>query len=94
MSLTSSRRLGAGRVERWSHGDKVTESDVDLNVVKALAAMFDHDHSAAPGTMAMRRLTAFRHSSGLGNARASDLFDCVSVRPRIGTPRSFADFEL
>ena len=79
-----------------ANGEKGTGfSDTDLDLLwEALAAMFDHDHSAARGTMATRRLIAFRHPSALGNARASDLFRCVSVAARTDTPRSFADFDV
>jgi CRISPR-associated protein Csd2 len=79
-----------------ANGEKGTGfSDADLDLLwEALAAMFDYDRSAARGTMATRRLIAFRHSSALGNARASDLFRCVSVTARTDTPRSFADFDV
>jgi len=79
-----------------ANGDKGTGfSDADLDLLwEALAAMFDHDHSAARGTMATRRLVVFRHSSALGNARASDLFGCVSVGARTESPRSFGDFDV
>lgn len=79
-----------------ANGEKGTGfSDADLDLLwEALAAMFDHDHSAARGTMATRRLIAFRHPSALGNARASDLFRCVSASARTDTPRSFADFDF
>src|SRR5579885_1923116 len=77
-------------------GEKGTGfSDEDLGLLwEALRVMFDYDRSAARGTMATRRLIAFGHASGLGNARASDLFGCVSVKPQTETPRSFGDFEV
>jgi CRISPR-associated protein Csd2 len=46
---------------------------------EALINMFEHDHSAARGEMAARKLIAFEHSSALGNAPAHELFDRVVV---------------
>lgn len=55
-------------------------SDADLDLlVEALKAMFEHDHSAARGEMATRRLILFKHDSALGNAPAHALFDRVRV---------------
>lgn len=70
-------------------------SDQDLEFLwRALGEMFDHDRSAARGEMTARRLIVFRHDSALGNARAHDLFDRVTVS-RMGDPaappRSFAN---
>ena len=75
-------------------GEKGTGfSDTDLELFwEALAAMFDHDHSAARGMMATRRLIAFRHASALGNARASDLFARVAAVTTAETPRSYGDY--
>jgi len=41
--------------------------------------MFDHDHSAARGKMAARKLVVFKHNSAMGNASAQALFDLVKV---------------
>jgi CRISPR-associated protein Csd2 len=46
--------------------------------------MFEHDHSAARGEMAVRRLVAFKHASALGNAHAHALFDLVNVGRVVG----------
>jgi CRISPR-associated protein Csd2 len=46
---------------------------------EALANMFEHDHSAARGEMAARRLITFKHGSALGNAPSHSLFDRVTV---------------
>jgi CRISPR-associated protein Csd2 len=46
---------------------------------EALANMFEHDHSAARGEMAARRLITFKHASALGNAPSHSLFDRVAV---------------
>jgi CRISPR-associated protein Csd2 len=69
--------------------------DLDL-FWKALVNMWDHDHSAAKGTMALRGLYVFTHENGLGNAPAHRLFDRVSVRRKDGieAPRMFSDYEV
>lgn len=55
-------------------------SDDDLALLfEALEKMFDHDHSAARGEMATRKLIIFRHASALGNAPAHALFDRVKT---------------
>lgn len=68
----------------------------DLNLFwQALEDMFDHDHSAARGLMATRRLVIFEHETALGNAHASDLFDRVTWKRTTGGPaRAFTDYEL
>ncbi|NVN11187.1 type I-C CRISPR-associated protein Cas7/Csd2 [Nguyenibacter vanlangensis] len=59
-------------------GTGFSDSDLDL-LWDALLGMFDHDRSAARGEMSARKLVIFRHASALGNARAQDLFDRVTV---------------
>jgi CRISPR-associated protein Csd2 len=55
-------------------------SDADLDVLReALAAMFEHDRSAARGEMSMRKVVAFKHANPLGNAPAHVLFDRIKV---------------
>ncbi len=70
-------------------------SDEDLGLLwDALVNMFEHDHSAARGKMASRRLIVFKHDSDLGNAPSHLLFERVTVERRAGVtaPRSFADY--
>lgn len=55
-----------------------SENDLDL-LLEALENMFEHDHSAARGEMATRKLVVFKHDSALGNAHAHELFDRVQV---------------
>lgn len=55
-----------------------SQADLDL-VWTAFRDMFDLDRSAARGTMAGRRLIAFKHDSALGNAQAHALFDRIDV---------------
>jgi CRISPR-associated protein Csd2 len=55
-------------------------SDADLELLfDALRNMFEHDHSAARGEMATRKLIAFKHDNALGNAPAHALFERVQV---------------
>lgn len=73
-----------------------TENDLDL-FWNALINMFEHDHSAARGQMASRKLIVFKHESRLGNTPSHHLFDMVNVS-RVGDadkpPRSFSDYKI
>ena len=54
--------------------------------------MFENDHSAARGKMAVRELIVFKHDSELGNAPAHKLFDLVKAErdPAVpGSPQLF-----
>ena len=71
-------------------------SDDDLALFwQALTGMFDHDRSAARGTMAPQKLVVFKHATALGNAPAHKLFERVTVarKPSVGVARSFADYD-
>ena len=61
---------------------------------EALVNMFEHDHSAARGKMATRKLVVFKHDSDLGNAPSHKLFELVKVSKTGQTtpPRSFSDY--
>src|ERR1035438_1132444 len=68
-------------------------SDDDLALFwQALAQMFDHDRSAARGTMAPQKLIIFKHATALGNAPAHKLFERITVarKPGVDVGRSFA----
>ncbi|MCI8442128.1 MAG: type I-C CRISPR-associated protein Cas7/Csd2 [Provencibacterium sp.] len=72
-------------------------SEEDLALLwEALLNMFELDHSAARGKMAVRELIIFRHESELGCAPAWKLFEAVQVRrSRPGSPdpaRAYADY--
>ena len=70
--------------------------DLDL-FWKALLNMFEHDRSAARGLMSTRGLYVFEHSSALGNAPASQLFERITVKRKEGSEgpaRSFKDYEV
>lgn len=60
-----------------------SEDDLEL-FWRALEGMMDHDRSAARGEMAVRKLIVFKHQSALGNARASDLFEAVTINRKNG----------
>lgn len=72
-------------------------SEDDLRLLwKAILNMFENDHSAARGKMAVRELIVFKHSSELGNAPAYKLFDAVTVQRRDPTTpaRSYRDYTV
>lgn len=72
-------------------------SKADLELLwEAILNMFEHDHSAARGKMAVRKLIIFKHDTELGNAPAHQLFDAVKVSRKEGVelPRKFADYEI
>lgn len=72
-------------------------SEDDLRLLwEAILNMFENDHSAARGKMAVRELTVFKHSSELGNAPAYKLFDAVTVQRRDPTTpaRSYHDYAV
>ena len=72
-----------------------SEEDLEL-LWEALLNMFEHDHSAARGRMASRKLIIFKHDSALGNAPAHKLFDLVTVsRSNLDAPpRSYKDYQI
>jgi CRISPR-associated protein Csd2 len=71
------------------------ENDLKL-LWEALCNMWDHDRSAARGTMAAQKLIVFRHQSALGNAPAHKLFERLKVKRKlhVEVSRSIADYEF
>jgi CRISPR-associated protein Csd2 len=70
-------------------------SEEDLKLLwDALVNMFEHDHSAARGKMAARKLFVFKHESDLGNAPSHKLFDLIKVEKCTDLPRRFMDYEV
>lgn len=71
-----------------------SEEDLEL-LWEAILNMFEHDHSAARGKMAVRELIIFKHNSELGCAPAWKLFESVHVRRRdpndLAPARSYQD---
>jgi CRISPR-associated protein Csd2 len=76
-------------------GTGFSAEDLEL-LWEALLNMFEHDHSAARGKMAARRLVIFKHKSELGNAPAHHLFELVKVSrlPAANPPRQFNDYAV
>lgn len=72
-------------------------SEDDLNLLwEAIINMFEHDHSAARGKMAVRELIVFKHATELGNTPSYKLFDAVHVTKKEGViaPRSYNDYTV
>ena len=72
-------------------------SEEDLQLLwQAILNMFENDHSAARGKMAVRELIVFKHDSELGNAPAHKLFESVQVKRKsdVEVPRSYHDYEV
>ena len=70
-------------------------SEDDLQLLwQAILNMFENDHSAARGKMAVRELIVFKHDSELGNAPAYKLFQKVQVEKRVEVPRQYGDYNV
>lgn len=74
-------------------------SEEDLSLLwEAILNMFEVDHSAARGKMAVRELIVFKHDSELGCAPAHKLFELVTVERKEKDPnapaRSFGDYTV
>ena len=72
-----------------------SEEDLEL-LWEAIINMFEHDHSAARGKMAVRELIVFKHSKELGDCPAYKLFDSIEVKKKEGVvyPRRYQDYEI
>ena len=72
-----------------------SEDDLDL-LWEAIINMFEHDHSAARGKMAVRELIVFKHSKELGDCPAYKLFDAVDVKKNddVEYPRQYRDYTV
>ena len=70
-----------------------SEEDLEL-LWEAIINMFEHDHSAARGKMAVRELIVFKHSKELGDCPAYKLFDAVEVKRKedVIYPRKYQDY--
>ena len=92
---------GLYRVEGYISANlarKVTgfsEEDLDL-LWEAIINMFENDHSAARGKMAVRELIVFKHSKELGDCPAYKLFDAVKKKKKeeIEYPRKYQDYTV
>ena len=72
-----------------------SEDDLEL-LWDAIINMFEHEHSAARGKMAVRELIVFKHSKELGDCPAYKLFDAVEVKKKeeIEFPRKYRDYTV
>ena len=72
-----------------------TEDDLEL-LWEAIINMFEHDHSAARGKMAVRELIVFKHSKELGDCPEYKLFDAIEVNRKEGVvyPRKYTDYDI
>ena len=72
-------------------------SEDDLQLLwQAILNMFENNHSAARGKMAVRELIVFKHDSELGCAPAYKLFQKVQVQRVEGVevPRQYGDYNV
>ena len=63
---------------------------------EAILGMFEFDHSASRGNMAVRELIVFKHDSELGCAPAHKLFETVSIQRKetVSVPRAYSDYDV
>ena len=72
-------------------------SEDDLHLLwQAILNMFEVDHSAARGKMAVRELIVFKHDCELGNAPAYKLFESVHIarKPEVSVARAYSDYTV
>ena len=93
MSLWSVSGRGIYFSESCPQSDRISEEDLEL-LWDAIINMFENDHSAARGKMAVRELIVFKHSKELGDCPAYKLFDAVKVHRKEGVmyPRKYEDY--
>lgn len=72
---------------------KFSENDLEI-LWEAIINMFEHDHSAARGKMAVRELIVFKHECELGNAPSHKLFDLIDVKRKdnLKPARNYQDY--
>lgn len=72
-----------------------TEEDLEL-LWESIINMFEHDHSAARGKMAVRKLIVFKHKDALGNAPSHILFNALKVKriDPLKPPRAYEDYDV
>lgn len=72
----------------------VDERDLDL-LYRTLQMMFDHDRSAARGSMTTRGVYVFSHADAFGSAPAHTLTERIHIiRTGDGPARSFTDYTV
>ena len=65
-----------------------------IAVRKAILNMFELDHAAGRGKMAVRELIVFKHDNVLGSAPSHILFDKIVIHQTSPVPRSIGDYEI
>lgn len=88
---------GEGYISAALAQDKTGFNEGDLKLFwDALINMFEHDHSAARGKMAVRKLIVFRHDDALGNAPSHQLFDKITVKKldENKVARAYGDYQI
>lgn len=72
-----------------------SEDDLEL-LWNSIINMFEFDHSAARGKMAVRKLVIFKHDSELGNVPSYKLFDAIKIKRKedVKVARSYDDYEV
>ena len=60
----------------------------------AILHMFETDHAAGRGDMAVRKLVIFKHAGIWGNAFEEDLEKVVSVAKKTDMPMGYDDYEI
>jgi len=72
-----------------------SEEDYEL-LVEALKNLFRYDASSArpAGSMNVRKIIEFRHSSELGDAPAHKLHEAVVVESKVEEPHDFSDYDF
>lgn len=72
-----------------------TEEDLEL-LWESIENMFENDHSAARGKMALRKFFIFKHTSLLGNSPSHKLFDLITINRKDNErpARSFSDYSV
>lgn len=77
--------------------EKTNFKQEDLELLwEAIINMFEHDHSAARGKMAVRKLIVFEHETALGNAPAHKLFDLIKTerKDKSNPARAYNDYSV
>jgi len=72
-------------------------SEEDLSLLwNAIMNMFENDHSAARGIMAVRKLIVFKHSTEFGECPSHKLFDLVHIvkNEEVMVPRKYEDYSV
>lgn len=70
-----------------------SEDDVEV-LWKSILHMFDDDHSAGRGDIAVQKLIIFKHDCMCGNAPSHKLFEMVNINKNTEIPRKFSDYDV